>query len=190
MHRNIEDYVLTAKSVIPEKLCKDMIKEINKNKKKWFTHIWTNDTGKPVESINKNKELDNLYLKTENSKKITSLLWNVIQAYQKKLNYPWFKSWSAYTDVRFNIYKKNKQMSPHCDHIHSIFDGKNKGVPILSLLGVLNDNYQGGKFVMFENMEFEIKQGDVLIFPSNFLYPHKVEPVTKGTRYSFISWVW
>ena len=35
-----------------------------------------------------------------------------------------------------------------------------------------------------------LKKGDVIIFPSNFMYPHKVEPVTKGTRYYYISWVW
>ena len=43
---------------------------------------------------------------------------------------------------------------------------------------------------MFDDYEIEFKQGDVVIFPSLFLYPHKVEPVTKGTRYSYISWVW
>ena len=38
--------------------------------------------------------------------------------------------------------------------------------------------------------EIQLKKGDVLVFPSNFLYPHKVEPVTKGLRYSIISWVY
>jgi predicted 2-oxoglutarate/Fe(II)-dependent dioxygenase YbiX len=42
---------------------------------------------------------------------------------------------------------------------------------------------------MFDNTEIKFKQGDLIIFPSIFLYPHRVEPVTKGVRYSFISWV-
>ena len=29
----------------------------------------------------------------------------------------------------------------------------------------------------------------LIIFPSIFLYPHLVKPVKKGTRYSFVSWV-
>mgnify|MGYP001213588018 CR=1 FL=1 len=33
-----------------------------------------------------------------------------------------------------------------------------------------------------------LKKGDVVIFPSNFMYPHRVEKVTKGTRYSFVTW--
>ena len=30
----------------------------------------------------------------------------------------------------------------HADHIHSMFDGEKKGIPILSVLGVLNDDYE------------------------------------------------
>ncbi len=81
-------------------------------------------------------------------------------------------------------------MAQHCDHIHSLFEGKEKGIPILSVLGILNNNYEGGEFIMFENEEIKLNKGDILIFPSLFLYPHKVEPVKKGIRYSFISWVW
>ena len=43
---------------------------------------------------------------------------------------------------------------------------------------------------MFNNKKINLNQGDILIFPSVFLYPHKVEPVTKGARYSFVSWAW
>ena len=38
--------------------------------------------------------------------------------------------------------------------------------------------------------KIDLSKGDIIIFPSNFMYPHKVEPVTKGTRYSYISWIW
>ncbi len=34
-----------------------------------------------------------------------------------------------------------------------------------------------------------LKTGDMIIFPSNFLYPHQVMPVTKGERYSIVSWL-
>ena len=39
-----------------------------------------------------------------------------------------------------------------------------------------------------KNIEF--KKGDLILFPSNFLFPHRIDPVKKGTRYSYISWVW
>ena len=33
-----------------------------------------------------------------------------------------------------------------------------------------------------------VETGDILLFPSNFMYPHEVRETTKGTRYSFVSW--
>ena len=70
-----------------------------------------------------------------------------------------------------------------------MFDGERKGIPILSVLGVLNYDYEGGEFVLIDE-KIDLSKGDIIIFPSNFMYPHKVEPVTKGIRYSYISWIW
>ena len=81
-------------------------------------------------------------------------------------------------------------MALHCDHIHSLFPGEPKGIPILSIVGVLNENYKGGKFIMFKNKEIKLLQGDVIVFPSNFLFPHKVTEVKSGERFSFVSWAY
>jgi predicted 2-oxoglutarate/Fe(II)-dependent dioxygenase YbiX len=59
----------------------------------------------------------------------------------------------------------------------------------LTLLGFLNDDYDGGDLYLC-NQKINTKTGDILIFPSNFLYPHRVEPVIMGIRYSWVSWVW
>jgi hypothetical protein len=190
MNKNIQDYVLNANSILSPELCKKLIKEIEKNKKNWKTHQWQNRKNYKTVDLKNKDELSNLFFESEASKEVMKLLWNVIYGYVKKFNFEWFNSWTGYSDIRFNIYKKNKKMANHCDHIASIFDGQRKGIPILSVLGVLNDDYKGGEFIMFDDMEYEMKQGNILIFPSNFLYPHRVEPVKKGTRYSFISWVW
>ena len=117
-------------------------------------------------------------------------LWFEIDNYIKYYNFKWFDGWQGYTTIRFNRYEKNKKIAEHCDHIHTMFDGKIKGIPTLSVLGILNDNYKGGEFIMFQNKVIKLKQGDLLIFPSNFLFPHKVEPVSEGIRYSYISWVY
>ncbi len=102
----------------------------------------------------------------------------------------WYSSWNGYTQLRYNRYNTDTQMKLHCDHIHSMFDGDRKGVPTLSILGSLNDDYEGGELVFWEQEEIQLKAGQIMIFPSNFMYPHKVIEVTKGTRYSFVSWVW
>jgi len=43
---------------------------------------------------------------------------------------------------------------------------------------------------MFKDKKIKLKQGDLILFPSLFLYPHRVEPVFKGVRYSYVSWVY
>ena len=52
----------------------------------------------------------------------------------------------------------------------------------------LNDDYEGGEFIMFDDYEIKFKAGDIILFPSTFLYPHLVKPVKKGIRYAFVSW--
>ena len=95
---------------------------------------------------------------------------------------------SSRSVVRFNKYDTNTEMKLHFDNIHSLFDGRLKGVPTLSILGVLNDDYEGGTFVFNNHREVYLQKGDILIFPSNFIYKHKVRLVTSGTRYSWVSW--
>tara|TARA_R100001086_G_scaffold168541_1_gene91612 strand:+ start:6935 stop:7177 length:243 start_codon:yes stop_codon:yes gene_type:complete len=78
-------------------------------------------------------------------------------------------------------------MRKHYDHIHSIFDGSRKGIPCLSFIGILNNNFTGGDFII-RDKKIKTKTGDIIIFPSCFLYPHEVTEVKKGARYSFVSW--
>jgi hypothetical protein len=75
---------------------------------------------------------------------------------------------------RINRYQKGSLMRNHIDHISYIFDGNAKGIPVLSLVCLLNDDFKGGEFVLLNN-KYNLKQGDLLIFPSNFLYPHTVK---------------
>jgi len=64
----------------------------------------------------------------------------------------------------------------------------------LSFIYLLNDDYEGGELVFRSwenNIEEKIKvvKNTVIIFPSNFMFVHKVKPVTKGTKYSIVSWI-
>jgi predicted 2-oxoglutarate/Fe(II)-dependent dioxygenase YbiX len=53
----------------------------------------------------------------------------------------------------------------------------------------LNDDYEGGEFSFFQKeLNFKLKKGSAILFPSNFLFPHEILPVTKGRRYSIVTW--
>jgi hypothetical protein len=54
----------------------------------------------------------------------------------------------------------------------------------------LNDDYNGGEFAFFGGeVVIKASAGSAILFPSNFMFPHEIMPVTKGTRYSIITWL-
>jgi len=202
MDKNIEHYVFHKKSFLNNKECKDYIKELNADT--WKKHDWHNSHSgslcKPSgdnEPENIQPRLEPYLVKCDFSDKIAAInqtiidkLQSAILEYIESLKFNWYEGWNGYSGLKFMRYSPNQTMKNHCDHIHSLFDGERKGVPILSIIGVLNDDYEGGELIMFEDKKIDTKAGDLLIFPSNFLYPHQIAPVTKGARYSYVSWVW
>ena len=53
----------------------------------------------------------------------------------------------------------------------------------------LNDDYEGGEFAFFDGqVSYKQEAGSALLFPSNFMFPHQVNKVTNGKRYSIITW--
>lgn len=186
----IEDYVRVYKNSLSEDICKTAQKDFEKIP--WHDHTFYNSV---TDSSYKNKNdckvsFDNVSVTRE----ITDCVGNSIVQYISDLGLPYFKQMQGFSPVIFHKYNEFKSMEMHCDHIHSLFDTPNfdrRGIPILSVVGVLNDDYTGGKFLMYDSeYDMDIRQGDIIVFPSVFLYPHKVSPVTKGTRYSFVSWGW
>ena len=187
---NLKDYILHLDKWVPKNICNKTIEELSQNKY-WKKHTYTNSQTFVNASKNGDKELDVCY--GENLtyfRELHNLTWKALEKYIviEKIGGETFAGWKGFNQIRFNRYKKNQIMSKHCDHIHNLFIGEKRGIPILSIVGVLNDNYQGGEFIMFDDYEIKFKSGDLILFPSVFLYPHLVKPVKKGTRYSFVSW--
>ena len=53
----------------------------------------------------------------------------------------------------------------------------------------LNDEFDGGEFAFFDKeLVYKLNKGSCILFPSNFMYPHEVTPVSNGTRYSIVTW--
>ena len=188
---SLKKYILHLNNWIPKNICKKTISDF-KNNTNWSRHQWTDTISYNTQSLYKEKELDVLSSHSvPNTQKLHDITWKAIEKYIliEKIGGDLFKGWKGFSQIRFNRYQKDQKMAKHHDHITAVFDGKIKGIPILSIVGVLNDNYEGGEFIMFEDYEIKFKAGDILIFPSVFLYPHLVKPVKKGIRYSFVSWV-
>lgn len=193
MEMDLSKYVANYENFLDEDYCKKAVKALKKAE--WSTHqFYQSRTGDYVSYEN---ELSVSWSNIRQRKEIQDKLYEGLMRYCKELPevagadvHKWFNGWDGYSELRFNKYDESTQMKLHCDHIHSMFDGERKGIPALSLLGCLNDDYEGGELIFWDDTEIELKGGSLLIFPSNFLYPHEVKPVKKGSRYSYVSWAW
>jgi hypothetical protein len=89
-------------------------------------------------------------------------------------------------DIEILKYENTGFYTWHVDHFAAI-------PRTMSCILLLNNDYEGGN-ICFRNpdgsgeWEVEVKPNRMIIWPSNFLYPHTVKPVTKGTRYSVVAW--
>ena len=211
MNKNIEYYFFHKENFLDESYCENSIKELNrpgwKKHKRYFSRTDSLEapSGKVtsrvvdhpawhIEADDNEPELLDQDKYSKDIKKINAHiiqnLHSIILEYIQSFKFDWFEGWEGYSPIKFLRYFPGQILQTHCDHIHDLFDGERKGVPILSIIGLLNDDYEGGELIMFEDKKIDIKKGDLVIFPSNFLYPHKITPVTKGVRYSYTSWVW
>lgn len=91
--------------------------------------------------------------------------------------------------TRFNKYPVGAFMREHVDHIHTLFDGQRRGIPIITLLSLFNEDFTGGK-LMINNTTIKIKKDQVVLFPSVFSYPHCVTKVLTGERLSSVTWAY
>ncbi len=90
--------------------------------------------------------------------------------------------------LRMNRYFETGFMSRHVDNIHGSH-GQKEGYPSVSCIFILNAEFEGGDLTFFGNHVVPNRTGQVLYFPSSFLFPHEVTPVTKGMRYSIVTWL-
>ena len=193
MNLNIDYYLRKYDVFLSHQECDQVIDEIEKLE--WTKHSFHLPNHELLMHPHEPDNLFDVHGKLQSSRMFNERISKFFQQYiDDQCNADHFSRINASSYVKFNRYKVGQSMTPHVDHIHTLFMKHNEttpgGVPILSMVGSLNDDYEGGEFVMWENRIIPIPKGSVIIFPSNFLYPHHVEFVKKGTRHTFVSWAW
>ena len=185
---DIFDYV-KVDQFFTEDECQSIISDLDK--RGWINHTWTqkNESG-DLESKDHN---DFLIQFNENYNELFfNSLEKYIQKYISNINLKFqINKWQPlqcnnWVSPRWNKYPKGSSIENHHDHIHSLFDGTRKGIPTLSIVGVLNE-FDGGEFIL-SGVPIHIPAGHAIIFPSTFMYPHEVKPVKSECRYSFVCW--
>ena len=83
--------------------------------------------------------------------------------------------------VNFVKYEQGTHFSYHSDHAHHY-------VCTISTIAYYNDDYEGGELA-FDKLNLKLKpaSGDVVVFPSTFIYSHASLPVIEGTKFAAVT---
>ena len=169
-------------------LTSELSENIALNSKGWKQSVYANEKGLTKNSLER-VVMDETYIR-DNMEYYVDLLGatkNVVKLYKEKHPYMKYFNPNTCTDFRVNKYEEGGFMSEHADSIHHSH-GQKYGFPQASVLFFLNDGYEGGEFIVADTM-YKPKRNSAIIFPSNFMFPHSVNKIIKGTRYSIITWL-
>lgn len=101
-----------------------------------------------------------------------------VRDYTQRYNIGELRYWEATNYVK---YGPGQHFQEHHDHGYSYNC-------VVSLVAFPNDDYEGGELAFsIQGVTVKAKAGDLYVFPSNFMYPHRAMPVTSGTKYSMVT---
>lgn len=186
MNKQLEDYILVIDDVVPHDLCDDILKEYTTTYDIWNTAQIiggvTDTSIRNVTSIGISQEeiiSQNSNVRRQLDNRMFESASLAINSYKTKFPLTNITNDSGYDLLRYNVGQFYKQ------HVDS-FTTTPRAV---SCSFALNEDYDGGEFAFFDSrLKIKTKKGSALMFPSTFLYPHEILPVTRGTRYSIVTW--
>jgi Rps23 Pro-64 3,4-dihydroxylase Tpa1-like proline 4-hydroxylase len=180
----MKEYILEVKKIIPQTICKKIISYFDYG----YEDASTTGTGT-------NKNIRNCLTRSLLEPKsfgekicanlVKEKIFQCVDHYKKNHNV-YVEQISQLDILKYEKnqyeagYKFHKDFGLACSERH------------LSISICLNNEYEGGEFVFdTPSGHYVVPQnvGDAVIFPSNFMFPHQVNKVTKGTRYALIGWV-
>jgi predicted 2-oxoglutarate/Fe(II)-dependent dioxygenase YbiX len=184
-YKNLKDYIYIAKNALDHQTCDEILYEFV-NSSEWLdTIVGSGNVNKNIrncqtivisfphviqKNINVRQKLDNAIFNGASK---------CIKEYNAKFPHCHIEEDSGYELLK---YPEGCFYTEHTDS----FKGRPRAV---SCSFILNDDFEGGEFAFFnKELKYKLEKGDALMFPSNFMYPHEVMPVTMGTRYSIITW--
>jgi|TARA_R100000084_G_C4632563_1_gene139162 predicted 2-oxoglutarate/Fe(II)-dependent dioxygenase YbiX len=194
----LQDFIVTKDDVFSSKICDELINE-------YENEIWENSitigdrttdyrvckqitisSRQIIKDSEHRKQLDQTVFET-----ITPLLKEYAEKFDGFFNYE--------SDTGYNIlkYEPGDFYKEHTDQIEKNWFNEQGQISKdclvkrkVTLIVQLNEEFEGGGLSFFGNtFKTKIKKGSVILFPANLLFPHQALPVTKGTRYSLITWI-
>ena len=209
---NLFNYYWYFKSVIPPKICDDIIKYgLSHEENLGVTGGQDFNRDLKKQPLKKEEIMD---LKIKRNSNIVWLndrwIYKEILPYvhEANKNAGWNFDWNFSESCQFTKYKLNQYYDWHCDSFYKPYNNLNDPntqgkIRKLSMTCQLTDGseYQGGE-LQFDCRNYDphmrdedkhlltvkeiLPKGSIVVFPS-FVW-HRVQPVTKGIRYSLVVW--
>lgn len=185
----IKNFVKIYDEVLPWNVLSNLIRFSNISK---FEETKIGTPNEPQINLNIRKAFTFTLQNTSNS--ISQVHWfNLLYSYFNK-NLKQYKldanildyGYENIFDIEILKYENTGFYTWHFDHFAQI-------PRTMSCILLLNNDYEGGN-LCFRNpdgsgeWQVEVKPNRMIVWPSNFLFPHTVKPVTKGIRYSVVAW--
>jgi len=184
--KSLESYIQVFDNVLSNELCDLILAEYTKDESLWSpTSIGNGVVDRTIRNVDTvNISLDSVIQSNPAIRKfldqqVFAGAGNAIKQYNECFPNAMIEEDSGYELLRYQTGQYYKQ---HTDS----FKARPRAV---SCSISLNDDYEGGEFAFWDKEKIvKSKKGSVIMFPSNFMYPHEILPVTSGTRYSIITW--
>lgn len=183
--KNINDYIVVFDNIMTHALCDAILEEFN-NEEEWQMAVV--DNGRTDNKVRNTETIGishsytiekNLKVRQKLDKYVFASAGLAIKKYNEKFPLCMIEQDSGYELLR---YKEGQFYLEHTDS----FKRRPRAV---SCSFALNDDYEGGEWGFFHReLVLKAPKGSAVLFPSNFMYPHEIMPVTKGTRYSIVTW--
>lgn len=182
--KQLHDYIAVFENVMTNELCDVILNEFNEEE--WEKTVigggQVNENVRAAETIIISYPYvieRNLNIRTKLDKDIYGVAGLAINKYKEKFPLSNIEEDSGYELLR---YKESQFYIQHTDS----FKARPRAV---SCSFALNEDYEGGEFAFFDReLKYKLPKGSAIMFPSNFMYPHEIMPVTRGVRYSIITW--
>lgn len=182
---DIGDYIVQLAAMLPRSFCEDILREYRDAGDWQAAHVESGGVRRDVRDTDMVMLSDRAVIARNRAprqrldEKLVRHTAAALQGYHAR-----FPRCQVGRDSGFELlrYRAGGFYRQHTDSFH-------RAPRELACSFLLNDDFEGGEFAFFDRSRtFRMRQGDALLFPANFMYPHEVLPVTSGTRYAIVTW--
>ena len=184
----LDHFVRVYENAVPDRVCDDILNEYV------TTDLWSQAlTGGGADSSSRNCDVigishrsileEGSNIRTEIDKTLFNCVATLINKYESDCADKEGLSIAQDTGYELLRYRERQFYVQHTDHFK-------QNPRVVSCSICLNDDYEGGEFAFFDRKTvIKPKKGSAIMFPSSFMFPHEVMPVTRGNRYAIITWL-